>query len=120
MIGQVDPFGRALLTVTLSPTATGPISDVEVWVDTGFNGDLFLPCPHIEQLALPASGAVKATLADGSEVTLKTYSCIIDWFDEQRNLEVVSNDGEYPLLGVGLLLGHDLTVSYRTGKLEVE
>jgi len=120
MIGQVDAYGRALLTVTLRPTTTGQISEVEVWVDTGFNGDLVLPHCNIEQLALPASGAVKAVLADGSEVTLKTYSCIIDWFDQQRDLEVVSNNGEYPLLGVGLLLGHDLSVSYRTGKLVVE
>ena len=37
----------------------------------------------------------------------------IDWFGSQRDLEIVSNDGEDPLLGVGLLLDHDLYLSYR-------
>lgn len=117
MNGHVDGYGRALLTVTLRPAKAEQVSEVEVWVDTGFNGDLVLPRRTIEELGLPASGSVKAVLADGSQVKLRTYSCIIDWFGEQRELEIVSNDGEYPLLGVGLLLGHDLHVSYQTERL---
>ena len=102
MIGHVDPGGRALVIVSIRPSTGGQFNDIEVWVDTGFNGDLVLPRRPIENLALPASGTVKAVLADGSQVALQTHSCVIDWFDQQRNLEVVSNDGEYPLLGVGL------------------
>ena len=108
------------MSVSIRPTTGAQINEVEVWVDTGFNGDLVLPRRLIEKLALPASGTVKAVLADGSQVALQTYSCVIDWFDQQRNLEVVCNDGEYPLLGVGLLLEHDLRVSYRTGELVID
>ena len=35
------------------------------------------------------SGTVKAILGDGREVALETYTCIIDWFGEQRELETV-------------------------------
>jgi len=86
----------------------------------GFNGDLVLPRQQIDDLALPSAGTVKATLADGSEVALEQYLCLIDWFDEERELEVIANDGEFPLLGVGLLVGLDLHISYRTGEIGIE
>ena len=120
MKGHVDHLGRALLTVTLHVSYESPPHEVEVWIDTGFNGDLVLPQLQIDSLDLPTSGTVKAILADGSEIALKRYLCHIDWFGEIRELEVIANDGEYPLLGVGLLLGFDLHVSYRTGELTID
>jgi hypothetical protein len=51
---------------------------------------------------------------------LKTYECAIDWLGGQRVLEVIANDGEFPLLGVGLLQGHDLHISYRTNDVTIE
>ncbi len=120
MNGHVDGNGRALITVTVrSSDATAP-RDVQVWIDTGFNGDLVLPQQQIDDLVLAQSGTVKAIPADGSEVALKTYTCRIDWFGEQRHLEVVANEGEYPLLGVGLLRNHDLHISYRSGRITIE
>jgi predicted aspartyl protease len=74
----------------------------------------------IDDLTLTQSGTVKAILADGSEVAMKTYSCRIDWFGKERQFEVVANDGEYPLLGVGLLLDRELHVSYRTGEIKID
>jgi clan AA aspartic protease len=85
---------------------------IEAWVDTGFTADLVLPQKTIDALALPHSGSVDAILADGSQVRLDTHSCFVDWFGINWPLEVVANDGEYPLLGVGLLLGLELTVNY--------
>ena len=120
MNGHVDGYGRALVTVTVRPSDVASRHEIQAWIDTGFNGDLVLPQQQIDDLALPQSGTVKAILADGSVVALKRYVCQIDWFNEQRDLEVVSNDGEYPLLGVGLLAGHDLHISYRTGTITIE
>ncbi|WP_419581436.1 hypothetical protein [Stieleria magnilauensis] len=51
---------------------------------------------------------------------MRTYSCVIEWFGDKRNLEVIANDGECPLLGVGLLLGLELRVDYRNLKLTLE
>jgi len=112
--------GRALATISVRPSNAATAHEIQVWIDTGFTGDLVLPQQHIDGLALPQSGTVKAILADGSQVALKTYTCLIDWFREERHLEVVANEGEYPLLGVGLLLGLDLRISYRSGEITIE
>ncbi len=120
MNGRVDQLGRALVTVSIRASDVAPGHDFDVWIDTGFNGDLVLPQTQIDNLALPQSGTVKAILADGSEIALKRYTCLIDWFGEQHELEVVANDGEHPLLGVGLLLGHDLHISYRSGDITID
>ena len=120
MKGHVDNIGRALVIVFVRPSESAAVREIQAWIDTGFNGDLVLPQRQIDDLALPQSGTVKAILADGSEVALRTYGCLIDWFGKQRHLEVIANEGEYPLLGVGLLLGHDLRISYRSGKITIE
>jgi hypothetical protein len=39
---------------------------------------------------------------------------------EDRDLEVIANDGEYPLLGVRLLTGYDLHISYRSSNVTIE
>ena len=119
MNGHVDELGRALVTVSVLGSPTARARSIQAWIDTGFNGDLVLPQAQIDDLGLSHSGTVKAVLADGSQVTLKTYTCLIDWFGEQRTLEVVANEGEFPLLGIGLLFGHDLHISYRSGDVTI-
>ncbi|WP_310821148.1 hypothetical protein [Stratiformator vulcanicus] len=51
---------------------------------------------------------------------MQRYVCHVDWLGNQRELEVVANEGEYPLLGVGLLLGLDLHISYRSGEITIQ
>ncbi len=120
MNGEVDQFGRALIAVSMRLSDDGVAHQIKAWIDTGFTGDLVLPQQQIDDLGLPLSGTVKAVLADGSQVVLKRYSCRIDWMGETRDLEVVANAGELPLLGVGLLAGFDLHISYRTGTISIE
>jgi clan AA aspartic protease len=108
------------VTVSIRPSDVAAVHDIEVWIDTGFNGDLVLPRQQISDLELPPSGTLKAVLADGSEIALQRYACLIEWFGAERELEVVANDGVYPLLGVGLLAGYDLHISYRSGKITIE
>lgn len=120
MNGQVDDYGRALIAVSILSPSADTARQIDAWIDTGFNGDLVLPAKVIEEPQLQHPGTVKAILADGPEVALKTYACTIDWFDEQRHLEVVANSGEYPLLGVGLLLSRELRISYRTGEIKIQ
>ena len=79
-----------------------------------------LPKLYIDEVKLPHAGTAKAVLADGSEVSLKVHLCLIEWFGEIRELNVVANDGNNPLLGVGLLIGRDLRVSYRSMTVEIE
>jgi clan AA aspartic protease len=116
MTGRVDSSGRALLPIAIRPSDVAEFHDIEAWIDAGFNGDLVLPQRRIDELLLPQSGTVRAILADGLEYVMNAYSCQIIWFGAKRSLEVVGNDGEYPLLGVGLLRGHDLLPMASTGE----
>ena len=120
MNGHVDSSGRALIAVRVWPPDAVAPREIEAWIDTAFNGDLVLPQRQIDELSLPESGTVAATLADGSEIILNRYACLIDWFGERRDLEVVANEGERPLLGIGLLLGRDLHINYRLGKISID
>ena len=112
MIGTVDDAGRALIGVTIVTERCPQGMRVEVWIDTGFTGEIAFPIKLILELGLIKSGSIDAVLADGSRTELDTYSCKIPWFERERNLEVIGNDGEMPLLGVGLLLGKELRIDY--------
>ena len=112
MIGIVDNAGRALIGVTIIAAGFLQGTTVDVWIDTGFTGEIVFPNDMIDRLGLIKSGSIDAVLADGSQTELETYSCKIRWFDQERNLEVIANDGEVPLLGVGLLLGKELRIDY--------
>ena len=69
---------------------------------------------------MPQSAAVAAGLADGTQVVLESYSCLIDWFGEWRMVEVIKNEGQFPSLGVGLLHDRRLEVAYRSGSLVLD
>ncbi|MFZ1932329.1 MAG: hypothetical protein WCB27_00780 [Thermoguttaceae bacterium] len=74
----------------------------------------------VGKLGLRQSAAITARLADGTQVVLETYSCVVDWFGGQRTVEVVENDGQVPLLGVGLLQGRRLEIDYRSQTVLIE
>jgi len=118
--GYVDQSGRAILSVLLVTEAQPSGVPIEVWIDTGFTGDLVLPETLVRQLGLPVSGSIDGILADGSQTELNTYHCQLRWFGRDRNLEVIANDGEVPLLGVGLLLGRELRIDYTNLMVSLE
>jgi predicted aspartyl protease len=66
MKGIVDDSGRAILPVKILCTKHPTGVQVDVWIDTGFTGDLVLPASVIEDLQLEASGSIDGVLADGS------------------------------------------------------
>jgi clan AA aspartic protease len=120
MTGQVDSSGRALVLLAVRSIAAAPRRELTVWIDTAFTGDLVVPHETIKNLGLPESAAISAGLADGSEVVLETYTCIIDWFGEDRQVEVIGNEGRFPLLGAGLLQEHRLEINYRLRTLALD
>jgi len=106
--------------IRLTAVATATTMEIEAWVDTGFTGDLVLPQDHIVALGLPRSAIVTAELGDGSETVLEMYSCLIEWFGRVQQIEVIGNTGTSPLLGVGLLQGHTLTIDYAARTLTID
>jgi len=110
--GTVDEFGRALVTLTIRANQNAEPTLIQGWIDMAFNGELVIPRRIIEAAQLEQTAGIEAKLADGNMVTLESFTCILDWSGEDRAIEVIANDGEYPLLGIGLLVGHRLVIDY--------
>ncbi len=117
MIGSVDDELRALLRV--SATRDGQRTDLEVWIDTAFNGGLTLTRKCVSELGLEKQSATAAILADGRTVELETCCCFFDWFGNTYETQVTVSDGKYPLSGTMLLDGHRLDINYATKKVEL-
>ena len=120
MIGKVDALGRALLDLQVSPDINQEPTAITAWVDTAFNGELVVPRSIILSAGFKQSASCFARLADGKQVILESYTCVLDWFDNKEAIEVIANEGATPLLGVGLLDGHRLVVDYRHRELVLE
>ena len=119
MTGLVDNSGRALLRIRLQHPDSAIEFELDAWIDTGFTGELVIPLQQAVQFNLPLGSAIRAGLADGSEVELNTYTCLLDWFGAWKQIEIIANEGQFPLLGVGLLLGHALHIDYPDKTLSV-
>jgi hypothetical protein len=62
MKGIVDDSGRAILPVEILCTKHPTGVQVDVWIDTGFTGDLVLPESLVEDLELEVTGAIDLSL----------------------------------------------------------
>lgn len=82
MNGLVDEFGRALMDLKIRSAGNEVPVEITVWIDTAFNGELVVSRAIIESLGLEQSAVIRAKLADGNEVTLESYACILDWFGD--------------------------------------
>lgn len=120
MKGRVDMQGRALFTVPIRGELDADANEVEVWVDTGFTGELVMPQSDIDRLRLKPGLMVRAVMADGRNSRLKTYAAWIEWFGETLEVEVIAGEGQVTLLGVGLMLGRRLTVDYASLHMTLE
>jgi clan AA aspartic protease len=120
MKGVVDDSLRALLDITISATRGGHQHNLQVWVDTAFNGGLVIPRPRIEALGLKQASTTQAILADGSVVDLETFTAYLNWFGHAIRTQVVANDGYLPLLGTLLLDKRRLFVDYSAKVLSLD
>lgn len=109
-----------MIDILVSEKSDGEYVSVGVWIDTAFDGHLVLPGELIERLNLEPLAETEAILADGSMVTLDAFVCYIDWFGNRFPLQVISNDGRFPLLGTGLLDQRVLHVDYVTRELRLD
>ena len=112
MIGLVDEDGRALISVPMGNSRGAALTTITAWIDTAFDGHLVLPMGTIRELELDSLAEAEGILADGSRVTLKTYFCHVEWFVERMPLQVIANDGRFPLLGTEMLKNRVLVIDY--------
>ena len=94
--------------------ANGDSRTVEALLDTGFNGELTLTWDLIESLGLNRISQTQTVLADGEEITARTYEAFVHWFGQTRRVESIAFKG-VPLLGMSLLAGCKITMRVRAG-----
>lgn len=119
MNGYVDQFGRAMVQVEIFSEKDDSFRKLEAWVDTAFTGELMLPERVIEELGLKPSGSVDGLLANGSQIIVPLYQCKLNWFEKERDLDILSSINTLPLLGIGLLLAKKLIVDYTNLTIEI-
>ena len=87
---------------------------MEAQVDTGFSGELTLPISAIERLGLESSGFTTYRLGDNSQTPFDSYHAAVRWAGDVRHITTLVSE-HFPLIGVGLLWGNNLSVDFRHG-----
>jgi clan AA aspartic protease len=94
--------------------AGGQPHDVEVIVDTAYNGWMTLPPAQVTGLGLAWLHKQDLRQADGSILSRDTYNATIIWDGQPRVIEVDAID-TLPLVGTALLQGHEPRVKFVIG-----
>lgn len=113
IVGAMNTHREAIVRlVVIGPQ--GRTREIEAVLDTGYTGSLTLPSTVVSDLDLPFRGRGSAVLGDGSESEFDIHQATLAWAGQQRMavIDVAETD---PLLGMGLLLGHELTVQVIAG-----
>lgn len=119
MKGFVDDRNRALLSIQVASSLEAESTEVLVWIDTAFDGHLVFSKELIKKLQLESLVETEAILADGSKISMESFFCVVDWFGQKVPVQVIENDGRFPLLGTGLLDGRTVQISYDVKTVEV-
>ncbi|MEX0643289.1 MAG: clan AA aspartic protease [Pirellulales bacterium] len=88
--------------------------EIELVIDTGFNGWISLPSSLISDLGLPWHRRGRGELADGSEIIFDIYEAKIIWDGQSRRVWVDEIDSA-PLIGMSLLDGYELLIQVWSG-----
>jgi predicted aspartyl protease len=113
IMGVVNAQTEATIRLPVQ-TADGREQEIEVILDTEFNGSLTLPLAMMVGLGLQWRTRGLVTLANGTEEYCDIYAATIIWDDRPRNILVEAADTD-PLVGMALLYGHDLHIQVVEG-----
>lgn len=117
--GRVNPRLEAIVPLELIGRR-GETHQVEVLLDTGFDGSLFLPEQVIADLGFPLYDDFVLTLANGREEVFHGYDGRILWHGRHLNVLVLESRSE-ALLGMNLLWRNRITIdNYANGPVIVE
>jgi clan AA aspartic protease len=111
--GTVNSRHEILIRVTVR-TAAGQEQEIEAVLDTGFTGLLILPPATIAGLGLRRRSRSYAVLANGNVEQFDVYATTVIWDGRPRRILIYSVDTA-PLLGMTLLIGHELRAQVVAG-----
>lgn len=111
--GTVNSRNEAVIPLRLRGPS-GAECDVDVVVDTGFTGVLTLPATIITALGLPPHSGGEMKLGDGTSCKFDTDEVEIEWDGVWLTHRATEIEAE-PLLGMGLLAGHEVFIEFVPG-----
>jgi clan AA aspartic protease len=111
--GVVTSNREAVMRILVRGTH-GQEASIEAVIDTGFTGLLMLPAELVASLALSFAGTTRATLADGSEVSLDVFEATVLWDNLVRDVVVLEAEST-ALVGMALLSGYRVTLEVEDG-----
>ena len=114
MIGNVQKR-HAVLPVTFRPPGMAPFP-LACDIDTGFTGELTIPVTEVERMGIEVAGVWNVTLADDSPLRVPYYLIPVLWNGQEREVRALAT-GSIPLIGMGLLEGHELNIQAIEGGL---
>jgi clan AA aspartic protease len=109
MISGTMRSSKAAVVRLIALGTEGRIQEIDALVDTGFTGELTLPPETVVSLDLAFHGRTTGVLADGTERLLHVFEAAVLWGNQERRIAVYAADAT-PLLGMGLLYGHELNI----------
>jgi clan AA aspartic protease len=112
--GRVNEDREAIVQLAVRGEGEVKSEEIQVVVDTGYDGFLTLPPSVTDGLNLPSRGQGEALLADGSVHEVLLVSATVEWDGVLRRVVVEEVDAE-PLLGMLLLEDYDLRIACREG-----
>lgn len=116
--GKVNAHREAVVDLTLSGPA-GREQRIAFVVDTGFDAGITLPAATVAVLELRFVGVGRAILGDGGVTAFDIYEALLAWGDATRRVLVDVAETE-PLLGMGVLQGHELRIeAVRGGRVRI-
>ena len=105
-------FGCPVISIAIKT------QNLEVILDTGFNGHLMLPKRLLTNLNLKKEGTLEFITANGQKVTAVVYKASIELFGDQREIHIVETESDFPLAGMALF--HDCRILIERHKHLVE
>jgi clan AA aspartic protease len=92
---------------------------IEVIVDIGFNGTLWLPTTFLTGLNLEAISTQRFFVADGHPVDAQIFLGKMIWFDKDIEIEIAATESNNALLGTELLRESSLFIHFPTQRVEI-
>ena len=105
-------FGNPVITLVING------NNIEVLLDTGFNGFIMLPSNIIKNLKLKQIGISDYLTASGEERITGVFIATIQFFNEEIEIPVLSTDADFSLAGMELF--HDCKIVIERHKNIVE
>ena len=111
--GAVSALRFPSITIELIDGA-GRSRTIDAHLDTGFSGELTLPKAAIAELGIKLLDRSNYRIGNNELALFNAYAATIRWHDGLRQVTALESE-IFPVVGVGLLWGNNLSVDFVIG-----